>query len=125
MIAELSGWRRLARSYGCSSLPDGTRLRFQSAGMRRIFNSNYGGCLTIVVNETGMGVSVFWLFRVGHEPLFIPWSDISVGQEKLLRLFSLVRFDFAAEPGVAMLIAPKVMRKMNDAIGRKSVQEIV
>jgi hypothetical protein len=72
LIALLGGWRLLDRSYGVSSLPDGKRLRFQSIGMRRVFKANYGGCLTIVVNDNGIGLAVAWMFRVGHSPLYIP-----------------------------------------------------
>jgi hypothetical protein len=123
LIAGMSGWGLLARAYECSSPPDGVRLRFQSAGMRRYFNSNYGGCLSIVVNEEGLGLSVFWPFRIGHPPLFIPWFQISIHQEKRLRVFTVVRFDFKDEPRVAMLITPGLMRKLNDAIGRTTLVE--
>jgi hypothetical protein len=91
--------------------------------MRRYFNSNYGGCLSIVVNQQGLGLRVLWPFRVGHPPLYIPWSQINIHQEKRLRVFTVVRFDFKDEPRVAMLIAPSLLRKLNDAIGRGALLE--
>ncbi len=92
--------------------------------MRQVLKSNYGGCLTIVVNSEGIGLSILWPFRAGHPPLFIPWSEISIGQEKMLRLISLVRFDFTEVPRVALLITPKLMRKLNEALGRKEFQNV-
>jgi hypothetical protein len=75
MVAWLAGWSRLARQYRTSTLPDGTNLSMQSG---RIGLIHYGNCLTIRVCTDGLYLAVFPLFRFGHPPLLIPWSDLHV-----------------------------------------------
>jgi hypothetical protein len=57
----------------------GEQIRGQSASLRRW--SRYRNCLTFTANQQGLHVSIFFLFRSGHPPLWIPWSEITVHQE--------------------------------------------
>jgi hypothetical protein len=120
LISMLSGWRLLAGVYRRSEPVVGNRWRFQSAAMQRfrLMPSNYGGCLTVIVNEDGIEVSVMWLFRIGHPPLFIPWSDVSASEETKLFVFRLVRLDFIQEPSVAMFIDRRLARRIQDSLGQ-------
>jgi hypothetical protein len=79
-ISFMGGWRQLATRYRSSSPISGTAWRFRSATLHHRMESNYGSCLKLTANEEGLGLSVFFPFRVGHPPLFIPWSEMLVSQ---------------------------------------------
>jgi hypothetical protein len=76
VIAHIGGWFRLARFYRFSGAFLGERWRFQSAQMR--WKVGYNNCLTVGASPEGLYLSVMFILRFGHPPLFVPWSDISV-----------------------------------------------
>jgi hypothetical protein len=118
-ISWAGGWRLLAQHYRCTWPVEGTRWQFRSAGFHRwsVFPASYGGILTLIGNEDGLRLSVFSMFRLGHPPIFIPWSEITATQVKRFFIFPLVRFDFVRVPSVAMFINPQLARKIQIALG--------
>jgi len=81
-ISHISGWASLAQRYRCGEGFSGGRLRFRSAAMR--YSSHYGNCLTMGANPQGLFLSMSLHFLVGHPPLFIPWSEITVRRGRFL-----------------------------------------
>jgi hypothetical protein len=75
LIAYLSGWRKLARHYRTFSSPPYNTAHWKSA---RIGLGNYNKILSVGTDERGLYLTVFWLFKVGHPPLLIPWSEITM-----------------------------------------------
>jgi hypothetical protein len=75
LVAHLSGWHQLGKLYGSSRKNNGRKWRMKSIGMRR--GQNYQNIVTIGANIEGIFLSVFPLFRFGHQPLFIPWDQIT------------------------------------------------
>lgn len=73
-VGALLGWGKLARHYRTTAPFHGTVRRFRSA---KIGLSNYSGVLSVGTNPDGLHLAVFPLFRPGHPPLFVPWSDIT------------------------------------------------
>lgn len=118
LIATVGGWRRLAVHYRRTSLIAGTTYWFQSAAMRRWITASYGNCLVVTVNDEGIGLSIIFLWRLGHPPLFIPWPDILANQERWLFFFKRVRLSFSLEPSVRMWISTRLARKIQAAVGR-------
>jgi hypothetical protein len=100
LIARVSGWRALADAYPLQSDPTGPKLRFQSASLR--WSSNYTGIVHMGVNAQGLYLSVFFVFRSGHAPMFIPWSDIRT--ESRAGLFPSLTLRFARKPGIPFVI---------------------
>lgn len=73
LIGKLSGWSRLARYYRDKSIrTGGEKLKVHSA---YIGVARYKNCLTYEVFDDGLRISAWWIFRTGHPPLFIPWSE--------------------------------------------------
>jgi hypothetical protein len=118
LIARLSGWARLARHYRAEAPLDGTRFRFQSAGMR--FATNYGGCLTVGVNRRGLYLAVWLLFRIGHPSLFIPWRDITMTERKKFFMQQVV-FRFTCCPSIPFIINKRLADKIAMEKGSLSV----
>jgi hypothetical protein len=82
VTSYLSGWAALARTYRHEGSFEGESWRYQSAYMRRL--SRYRHCLTIGADHAGLFVSMFWIFRVAHPPLFIPWNQVSRRSRRFL-----------------------------------------
>ncbi|MGC2164091.1 MAG: hypothetical protein WA634_19495 [Silvibacterium sp.] len=79
-ISWMGGWHRLAGQYRCEREFDGERWRFRSGLMR--WCTSYRSVLTLGANRDGLYLAVFFLFRLGHPPLFIPWSEITASERR-------------------------------------------
>ncbi len=123
VISIISGWRQLARRYRLTNPVSGTTWRFQSAGMRCYSESGYGHCLTVTANEEGLGLSLFLPFRIGHPPLFVPWSEILVSQVRRFLFFNRVRLEFPEVPSVWLEFNTRLAGKIQQAIGQDWFEE--
>jgi hypothetical protein len=131
MISVIGGWGRLATRYACPDPISGTTWRFRSAAMSSrpeaffgFLRVSYGSCLKVIANEDGLRLSIWFPFRLGHQPLFIPWSDIVESQERCFFFFKRVRFTFFQEPCVAIWIDARLARKIQEAVGQDWFQEV-
>jgi hypothetical protein len=84
LLSQLGGWARLAKHFPDDPDAVGTNYRFRSGA---IGMANYGSCLSLRVCERGLRLSVLFLFRIGHPPLFIPWEQFHSLNEKRFLLF--------------------------------------
>lgn len=89
LVSLLSGWWGLAEQYRTETPFPAHMRRFQRGQMR--WRTNYGNILTVVSDSRGLYLSVMFLFRLGHPPLFIPWADISFEDPNLWLFFSMQR----------------------------------
>src|ERR1700733_6698912 len=80
LIGALSGWQTLAENFPWRSDPLGqTRSAgpfFYSVYMR--FWCQYSGVIRMTAADDALYLSVLGLFRAGHPPLRIPWSEIQI-----------------------------------------------
>lgn len=104
MLAVIGGWSRLAQYYQASSKFEGKTWGFRSG---RMGITNYSGCLTIGVNDYGLYLAVFPLFRVGHPPLFIPWYDITTSKSRKF-FIAYLDFTFARMPSVTFSLPERL-----------------
>jgi hypothetical protein len=112
IISRVGGWSLLARVYlAQADTLDGDSWRFQSIQMR--WGTNYGNCVTVRADPLGLGLSVLFLLRLGHPPLLIPWSDITMVTVKKFRFFpSWIEFRFRLEPSIPIRINNKLFSKI-------------
>jgi hypothetical protein len=78
VLAQLSGWRRVARQYPGTARPEGQQLGGQVVsfgGMRD--NVTY-----LVVADAGLYIYPMVLFRFRRPPLLIPWHAIEYVSEQ-------------------------------------------
>ena len=84
MIGSVSGWMALAKRFTRQSEPYGdTRTAgpwFYSVYMR--FWTHYSSLVHITAADDALYLSVLFLFRIGHPPLRIPWSEIRCSRTK-------------------------------------------
>ena len=76
LLGMISGWAILSKRFRFTGMFCGQSWPFRSARMR--FQVHYGNCLSIGADESGLYLAVFPIFRVGHPPLLIPWSEVSI-----------------------------------------------
>ena|ERR1700730_15481335 len=77
VISRLSGWTTLSHRFRDVGAFYSYQWPFQSVRMRTIWGS-YSNCVNFGADGTGLYMAVFPLFRPGHPPLFLPWSEIQV-----------------------------------------------
>jgi hypothetical protein len=108
LIARFGGWGGLAKQYRVEKLPPGKRYHFQSASLTRAgMPCNYGSCLTLVVTEQGLGLAVFPIFRPGHPPLLIPWSDFLNPRRRTVLWYWKFFEAEVGEPAIATIALPQ------------------
>ena len=105
------GWWQLTDRYRGTPSKAAAKWRFESASMRRM--AAYPGCLKISIGREGLGISILFLFRVGHPPLLVPWTDITAHELESL-VIKKVRLNFAKEPDVPLTISLKLARQIRD-----------
>lgn len=115
-LATLGGWRLLAEAYRLQDRFDGSRWRFASARMR--WGVNYNGCLTFGANEHGLYLAALFLFRLGHPPLFIPWSDLRARETQGV-MFKYIEFTFPGADGVTLRVPHPLGSALLKAGGRE------
>ena len=103
LTSAIGGWRILARDYPAHSSFNGQKLWLKSVTMRRW--TNYSNCVNMGANKYGLYLSVVLIFRIGHPPLFIPWTDISTEGVTRRLLPDSVKFSFAKQPEVYVMMS--------------------
>lgn len=77
LLSLMGGWHRLAQRFPAKSDSDGEEFRFASMSLGSgLFPVRYRNSLFVTTGRSGLGLSVLFLFRVMHPPLFIPWSAV-------------------------------------------------
>lgn len=105
MISVLGGWGRLAKRFPRSSPPTGKRFDMASGSVGR---ANYNNCLTVHVGERGIDFAVWPIFRIGHKPLFIPWTELNEPEVKRFLWHKYVRIDVGSPKVATITVSEKV-----------------
>jgi hypothetical protein len=114
LLSMVGGWQALGKAYRAEEKIEGTRWSWQSGSTRLGFA--YRNCLNITANRKGIYIAVLWMFRLGHPPLFIPWSDITVTDQTFL-FFRMTSFRFSKVPDVPFMIRARLAEKIRLAVG--------
>jgi hypothetical protein len=72
LLALVGGWRGLARRYRVHGEAKPTTQ--STSAMLGVVS--YNGVLQVGASDTGLELRVMSLFRAGHPPLRIPWTDV-------------------------------------------------
>jgi hypothetical protein len=105
LIAQIGGWRHLAKRFPANDEPSGKRFFMQTGSVGQI---GYGSCLTIHCSPNGLRISVLWPFRLAHPPLFIPWDVIQNCRAERLLWMDTVVFDVQTSKAVKLRLPKKV-----------------
>lgn len=92
LVARIGGWRRAATVFATDREVDGDPFPGSSAMLNGM--ARYRNTLTVVVSDDGVYIRPIMLFRLSHEPLFIPFSAVTAieDMEFRLKIATMVRF---------------------------------
>jgi hypothetical protein len=77
MISWMSGWQKLSRHFALKpSLLYGKKIHFFNTS-GRFKQAGYNNVLKLAAIDRGLILKMNILFRLGHDPLLIPWDAIS------------------------------------------------
>ena len=74
VTGTFGNWGRLAKTYRAHARPEGKAFHLQNI-TTRLFIENV--LCTMVVAAEGLYIAVLPIYRMGHPPLLIPWSEFS------------------------------------------------
>lgn len=111
--SALGGWHSLARHYRQLRSFDGKRWHSSSGSMGL---ASYSLFLTVGADSEGLFLAVSFPLRLGHPPLFIPWSEVASIEPYRFLGFPMVRFRFRQAPKVSLTVS----RELALAIGKES-----
>jgi hypothetical protein len=104
LLGRWSGWRRLAALYPERPIHGGRRFRC-SLIMRVTW---YRGGVRLTADDSHLHFSVWPLYRPGHRPFSVPWSDVSMSRDEWPWLpfkgLPVVRLTLAKEPNLRILV---------------------
>jgi hypothetical protein len=116
ILSNIGGWNGLANHYRNDRDRTGETFRFRSGSFR--YGISYNNCLSVNVSKEGLGLSVLFLFRIGHPPLFIPWRDISISRgEKFF--MKIVKFHFRKTPLISLCLKEGLADKIKEIAGHQ------
>jgi hypothetical protein len=110
-LSLLGGWSRLGSRYATDKTPRGTALRWQTGAVGLV---SYRNVLKIDVAQDGLFLAMPWPFRIGHPPLFIPWSAVQGATATQMLWLRQVRFG-VGKPAIAHLRLPAKVFEITDA----------
>jgi len=113
-IAAIGGWMQLARVYPARGDGLGRRWWMQSARLR--FGLAYNNCLVVDADPSGLRIAILLPFRVGHPPIFLPWSELCVSRRRQW-LVRVVRLEPARLPAVPITISERLYARLEAAVG--------
>lgn len=108
-------WRQLAQSYTANTQFVGARLNFQTA----IINTGkQSGTINIGINSSRLHLSVIFLLRPGHPPLFISWSEISVSRCQKMSPY-IIELQTAKHPTIPIRITESLFEEIKALSGQQ------
>ena len=113
------GWHSLAQCYATERERPDRRIDFASGKVGLV---DYSRALALGLDDQGIHFSTSFLFRFGHRPFFVPWTDIHATIEPRLFFGKVVVLHFAKVPGVTFRIAPALANSIaNTSQGKLAV----
>lgn len=77
LLSVMSGWHQLASRLRATSPIEGERYRFTSLSLGSgAFPMSYRNCIFVTVGRSGFVLSVLFLYRMFHPPIYVPWSAV-------------------------------------------------
>ena len=98
MLSIRSGWRNIAKRFPHKKITDGRKFHFVRMTLGRgAHPAGYGGAVFVRVSPQGLVLSVFFLLRFFHPPMFIPWSEVNRCVRGQVRFYDVTRLSIRDE----------------------------
>ena len=113
LVGKIGPWYQLAQQFHAIGEPMGTTYRFQS--LRFGMKAKYNGVITAIVSPRGLYLRPWFMFRIGHPPILIPWQAVTSLKEGQF-ILPYGRLTIGPPVNVEMTIGSRLL----DAIQRSS-----
>jgi len=117
VIGLLSGWVFLSRRFRESGAFYSYQWPLQSIRMRTLWGT-YRNCANFGADEAGLYMAVFPIFRIGHPPLFIPWSEIQVVSGDRGLIFKKRKLLLGRQELIPLVVSLTLAHKLKEAAGQ-------
>jgi hypothetical protein len=78
VLSVKSGWHRIAKQFPYQAQTEYRNFYFVRMSLGSgLFPVAYGGAAIVRLSPNGLGISVIFLLRFLHPPMFIPWSVVT------------------------------------------------
>jgi hypothetical protein len=109
VISYASGWHSLHSSFPASD--ESLSNRSLTSGTFR-YVVGYNNVLWVSSNRQGLHLAMLFLFRFGHPPVFIPWSEIEVRPERRFLGFRFRTLVLGRESRIPLMLKEKIVIKL-------------
>jgi hypothetical protein len=117
VLGLLSGWVALSRRFRDIGRFYSYQWSFQTIRMRTLWG-NYSNCVNFGADETGLYMAVFPIFRIGHAPLLIPWSEIQVLSGNRGFIFKKRKLLLGQHELIPLVVNLSLAEKLKEAAGK-------
>lgn len=109
----MGGWYSLSGRFRAQAAPYGETKTAGPLfyGVKMRFRVNYGNVIRLTAAKDALYISILFLFRVGHPPLCIPWTEIRFGRTKFL-WWRHVFLTLGNEEKIRMRISERMARNL-------------
>lgn len=105
-MSYIGGWGRVGKQHAAPGMPPQGRMLRHVTGMFGM--TRYKNVLTVITTEDGLFIENRKVFRVGHPPLFIPFSAIFNARKQTLFFWEFVAFEIGDPPLAGVRLPSKV-----------------
>ena len=106
IMSFVGGWGRVGKRYAAAGPPPHGRALKHVTGMFGL--TRYKHVLTVITTDDGLYIENRKVFRLGHPPLFIPFSAIHGARKQTLFFWEYVAFDIDNPPMAGVRLPSKV-----------------
>lgn len=110
LASFIGGWDRLAEKYRAAPNTSGSRIRLGNSWLR--LGTNYNSVIGLDCQTKGLSLSVLWLFRFRHPPLFVPRDQIRYSQGKSLFFFTKGRLILGGDARIPLSFYNREAREL-------------
>ena len=115
LLAMVSGWNALSKRFRFKGRFYGGTWPFRSARMR--FYVHFGNCLTTGADQSGLYLTVFPIFRIGHPPLLIPRSEVVVISGETGLIFKKRELRLGRHESIPLRISSSLFETLRQSAG--------
>jgi len=107
ILSHVGGWQALAKQYRTTRKPSGNCFNSESIRLGLV---NYNFIGQLCSTPEGLHLSVWSIFKIGHPPLLIPWSELHNPQPVQFLWQKTIRFDIGSPKITTISLSEKVYK---------------
>lgn len=115
ILSISSGWRRLARQFDAPPLAPADTRRLGNVFIGTV---RYNGVLRLAIDDRGLLLTPYLIFRPFHRPLLVPWSEMRI-EEATGRTVGGWQLAFPSVPGTRIVLPQSVLNALRSYIAER------